>query len=86
MSPYTYARPSPSWPGERSTWAIARGELNLTVGPAPLLGHLAAVPELDRERPVGQRPLDLAAQGGGASARHGASAYRYGKPAVSGGD
>ena len=49
-------------------------------------GHLAAVPELDRERPVGQRPLDLAAQGGGASAGHGASAYRYGKPAVSGGE
>src|SRR5918995_3220766 len=38
MSPYTYARPSPSWPGERSTWAIARGERNKSVGPAPLLG------------------------------------------------
>jgi hypothetical protein len=38
MSPYTYARPSPSWPGERRRWAIARGELNRSVGPAPLLG------------------------------------------------
>ena len=38
MSPYTYARPSPSWPGERSTWAIALGVRNRSVGPAPFVG------------------------------------------------
>ena len=36
-APVTYARPIPSSPGDRSTCAIARGDLIRKVGPSPLL-------------------------------------------------
>src|SRR3954447_16516423 len=36
-APATYARPSPSWPGARSTWPRATGERSWKVGPPPPL-------------------------------------------------
>ena len=67
ISPLTYARPSPSWPGERSMCPSARGERTRNVGPpAPLVGgEGAAIPQLQAEGAVGKRPRQRLAQRGG---------------------
>ena len=36
-APDTYARPRPSWPGARRTWASAVRERALKVGPSPVV-------------------------------------------------
>ena len=51
-APETYARPTPSWPGERSTWPSACGERSENVGPPFVDASARAVPQLDAERPA----------------------------------
>ena len=63
--------PIPSCPGARSTCATAAGERTWNVGPAAVgRGQPRAVPQRDRERALGERPLELADQRSCTRERH----------------
>ena len=47
-APATYARPMPSWPGERSTWPSASGERTVNVGPPAPLVEASSAPSQKR--------------------------------------